>query len=96
MHTGAGWQSEAAVDVILVVMPNAFYPCSDVCMAVLVQIQKTADSLKRTTAQLEQQNKALSGDLEQQRKNLSQQLFSAQQEADKVATSDPLCLPCLL
>ena len=49
-----------------------------------MQIQKTADNLKRATAQLEQQNKSLAGDMEQQRQQLSQQLFTAQQEADKV------------
>jgi len=49
-----------------------------------LQIQKTADNLKRIQAQLEQQNKALTGDIESQRKELNQKVFSAQQEADKV------------
>ena len=51
----------------------------------LLQIQKTADNLKRIQAQLEQQNKSLTGDIETQRKELNQRVFSAQQEADKVA-----------
>lgn len=49
-----------------------------------MQIQKTADNLKRATAKLEQQNKSLAGDIENQRKELNQQLFTAQQETDKV------------
>ncbi|KAL3151027.1 hypothetical protein ABBQ38_012898 [Trebouxia sp. C0009 RCD-2024] len=48
-----------------------------------MQIQKTADNLKRATAKLEQQNKSLAGDFENQRKDLNQQLFTAQQETDK-------------
>jgi len=53
-----------------------------------VQIQKTADNLKRIQAQLEKQNKSLTGDIEAQRTQLNQKVFSAQQEADKVT------LPC--
>lgn len=55
-----------------------------------MQIQKTADNLKRVTAKLEQKNKTLTGDIETQRKELNQQLFTAQQEADKVHHSQPL------
>jgi len=66
-----------------------------------VQIQKTADNLKRIQAQLEKQNKSLTGDIEAQRTQLNQKVFSAQQEADKVTLPCPAlpcpalpCLPC--
>ena len=52
-----------------------------------LQIQKTADNLKRVTAKLEQQNNSLTGDMEMQRTQLNQQLFTAQQEADKVVVA---------
>jgi len=58
-----------------------------------VQIQKTADNLKRIQAQLEKQNKSLTGDIEAQRTQLNQKVFSAQQEADKVTLPCP-ALPC--
>jgi len=58
-----------------------------------VQIQKTADNLKRIQAQLEKKNKSLTGDLVTQRTQLNQQVFSAQQEADKVRLFCP-ALPC--
>jgi len=58
-----------------------------------VQIQKTADNLKRIQAQLEKKNKSLTGDMEAQRTQLNQKVFSAQQEADKVTLLCP-GLPC--
>ena len=58
-----------------------------------MQIQKTADNLKRIQAQLEKKNKSLTGDLVTQRTQLNQQVFSAQQEADKVRLFCP-ALPC--
>lgn len=55
----------------------------------MLQIQKTADSLKRATAQLEQQKKSLTGNMESQSKELNQKVFAAQQEADQVSTFPP-------
>ena len=61
---------------------------ADTLFDLCVQIQRSAEQLQRKATDLEGRVRSLEGELETQTAQLSQQLFNAQQEADKVCIGD--------